>query len=83
MRARSYLKSKSDVVLSVAHVKRMMRAHVARNPITFGLLRTTDDATYVNRSLSRPLLVFGVGGSDASLSEAASAAKLAPTEQPR
>jgi len=66
VRVRSYLKSKSDVVLSVAHVKRMMRAHVARNPITFGLLRTTDDATYVNRSLSRPLLVFGVGGSDAA-----------------
>lgn len=53
-------------MLSVAHVKQTMRAHAARNPITFGLLRTTDDAVYVNRSLSRPLLVIGVGGSDAA-----------------
>ena len=60
MRARQHLKRKSDVVLSVAHIKAMMRAHAGRNPITFGFLRTTDDATYVNRALADPLLVVGV-----------------------
>ena len=67
MRARQLLKHKSDVVLSVAHIKAMMRAHAGRNPITFGFLRTTDDASYVNRALADPLLVVGVmNGADAA-----------------
>ena len=59
MRARLLLKSKSDVVLSVAHIKAMMRA-AARRSFTFGFLRSTDDASYVNRALADPLLVVGV-----------------------
>ena len=53
-------------MLSVAHIKAMMRAHAGRNPITFGFLRTTDDATYVNRCVADPLLVVGVEGADAA-----------------
>ena len=53
------MKSKSDVVLSVAHIKQMMRA-AARRSFTFGFLRSTDDASYVNRALANPLLVVGV-----------------------
>ena len=68
MRARQLLKHKSDVVLSVAHIKAMMRAHAGRNPITFGCLQSTDDATYVNRALANPILVLGVaaGSADAA-----------------
>jgi len=67
MRARLLLKSKSDVVLSVAHIKQMMRA-AARRSFTFGFLRSTDDATYVNRALANPLVVVGVatGSADAA-----------------
>ena len=53
-------------MLSVAHIKSMVRAHAGRNPITFGFLRTTDDASYVNRALANPLLVVGVEGADAA-----------------
>ena len=68
MRARQLLKHKSDVVLSVAHIKAMMRANAGRNPFTFGVLQSTDDASYVNRALANPLLVLGVatGSADAA-----------------
>jgi hypothetical protein len=67
MRARQLLKHKSDVVLSVAHIKAMMRAHAGRNPITFGCLQSTDDASYVNRALANPLLVLGVATGSADV----------------